>query len=112
MHTFFFFNRPKDEISNVDDYSENTFEGIKHFDERGNEYWDARELQKALEYTEWRKFKVAIKRAIESCESSGIKVSNHFVEAAKTIPMPKGAQKKDRGLSSFTLCLLPYRDEW
>lgn len=94
MHTFFFFNRPKDEISNVDDYSENTFEGIKHFDERGNEYWDARELQKALEYTEWRKFKGAIERAIESCKSSGITVSDHFVEAAKIVNTGSGGEKE------------------
>lgn len=108
MHTFFFFNCPEDEISNVDDYNENTFEGIKHFDERGNEYWDARELQKALEYTEWRKFKGAIKRAIESCESSGIKVSDHFVGAAKTIPMPKGAHKEmeDYHLSRYACYLI------
>ena len=30
-------------------YSNNTFENIKHIDEHGNEYWLARELQKALE---------------------------------------------------------------
>ena len=35
----------------------NLFENIKHIDENGNEYWYARELQKALDYTEWRKFK-------------------------------------------------------
>ena len=35
-----------------------TFESIKHIDEDGNEYWEARELQKALEYKEWRKFLV------------------------------------------------------
>lgn len=30
--------------------SYNTFEGIKHIDENGNEYWLARELQIALDY--------------------------------------------------------------
>ena len=94
MAFFFFFNRPKDEISNADDYSENTFEGIKHFDERGNEYWDARELQKALEYTNWRKFKGAIERAIESCKSSGIAVSDHFVEAAKMVNTCSDGEKE------------------
>ncbi len=29
----------------------NTFESIKHIDEYGNEYWFARELQEALQYT-------------------------------------------------------------
>lgn len=32
----------------------NLFESIKHSDEYGNEYWEARELQKVLEYKEWR----------------------------------------------------------
>ena len=30
-------------------YNERTFEDIKHIDEDGNEYWEARELQIALE---------------------------------------------------------------
>ena len=33
-------------------------ESIKHIDEDGNEYWEARELQKVLEYKEWRNLKV------------------------------------------------------
>ena len=38
------------------EYNKNIFEEIKHIDEEGNEYWYARELQKVLEYKEWRKF--------------------------------------------------------
>ena len=36
----------------VTEYSEATFEDIKHVDEDGNEFWYARELQKVLEYKE------------------------------------------------------------
>ena len=36
------------------------FENIKHIDEYGNEYWFARDLQKALEYKDWRNFKKVI----------------------------------------------------
>lgn len=43
-------------MTSLKQYNENTFESIKHVDEYGNEYWEARELQKALEYKEWRKF--------------------------------------------------------
>lgn len=32
------------------------FENIKHIDENGNEYWFARELQKVLNYSQWRRF--------------------------------------------------------
>ena len=85
MGFFFFFDRPKDEISNVDDYNENTFEGIKHFDERGNEYWDARELQKALEYSKWSNFKVVIEKAMDACKGSNHAVSDHFADVGKIV---------------------------
>ena len=32
------------------EYTESVFENIKHIDEYGNEYWEARELQKVLDY--------------------------------------------------------------
>lgn len=37
-------------------YSNQSFENIKHIDENGTEFWYARELQKVLDYKEWRKF--------------------------------------------------------
>ena len=37
-------------------YTEEIFESIKHINEYDQEFWYARELQKVLEYTEWRKF--------------------------------------------------------
>ena len=70
-----------------------TFEEIKHIDENGAEYWYARELQVALEYKEWRKFEGVIKKAKESCKNAGVSDVEHFVEADKTIKMPKGAKK-------------------
>ena len=36
-------------------YTETLFESIKHINEYGNEFWYARELQKALEYNQWRR---------------------------------------------------------
>ena len=44
-------------MSNIEKYSENIFESIKHIDQNGNEYWYARELSKVLEYRDWRNFK-------------------------------------------------------
>ena len=66
-------------------YSEETFENIKHINEYGQEFWYARELQKALEYTEWRKFEGVIKRAMDACKTSNHAVSDHFVGAAKMV---------------------------
>ena len=59
------------------------FESIKHIDEEGNEYWFARELQKILDYTEWRKFENVINKAKIACENSGISAFEHFVDADK-----------------------------
>ena len=52
----------------VNKYTSKTFEDIKHIDEYGCEYWFARDLQKVLEYKEWRNFKVVIDKAITSCK--------------------------------------------
>ena len=86
----------------------NIFDSIKHIDELGNEYWSARELQKALDYTEWRKFEGVIKKAMNACKGSKYNVNDHFVGADKTINMPKGAQKEinDYKLSRYACYLI------
>lgn len=66
-------------------YTETLFESIKHINEYGNEFWYARELQKALEYTEWRNFSKVIDKAIVSCANSENTVSDHFVEVNKIV---------------------------
>lgn len=75
-------------------YTEKIFEDIKHIDEFDNEYWNARELQKALEYVEWRKFQLVIDKAKHACESSNYNVPNHFVDSDKTVKMPSKAKPK------------------
>ena len=89
-------------------YSENTFESIKHIDETGNEYWNARELQRALEYTEWRNFKKVIKKAMDACKGSNIEASEHFVEVNKMFPLGNGAIRKstDYKLSRYACYLI------
>ena len=64
-------------------YDNKTFESIKHVDEKGNEYWLARELQEVLQYTEWRKFENVINKAKESCENSGNSAFEQLVGADK-----------------------------
>ena len=46
------------------------FENIKHIDENGNEYWYARELQKVLEYKDWRNFQKVIDKAVIAAKNS------------------------------------------
>ncbi|MBP5993358.1 MAG: DNA damage-inducible protein D [Candidatus Moranbacteria bacterium] len=71
----------------------------KHFEEYahdrdGVEFWYARELQDLLGYDEWRNFEGVIDKAKIACRMAQQKDSDHFVDANKTIPMPKGASKE------------------
>ena len=45
-------------------YTNETFEDIKHIDENGVEFWYARELQIVLDYKEWRK---SMKKFLVEC---------------------------------------------
>ena len=85
-----------------------TFEEIKHIDEEGNEYWEARELQIVLDYKEWRKFEGVINKAKLACINSNINACEHFVGTDKTIKMPKGASKliNDYKLSRYACYLI------
>ena len=91
-----------------ENFNERSFEDIKHIDENGTEFWYARELQIVLDYMEWRKFENVIKKAIVSCENSGISTFEHFVGVAKTINMPKGAKKaiRDYKLTRYACYLI------
>jgi len=89
-------------------YNEAIFESIKHVNEYGQEFWYARELQKALEYTEWRNFTKTLNKAMDACEASEIEVSDHFVEVNKTSVMPKGGERiiDDYELSRYACYLI------
>ena len=80
------------EIIKIEETTE-TFESIKHLDEYGNEYWYARELMKALEYSKWGNFVGVIDKAKSACKLSNNTIDNHFADVSKTINMPKGATK-------------------
>ncbi|MEG1143469.1 MAG: DNA damage-inducible protein D [Bacilli bacterium] len=84
------------------------FEDIKHINEYGNEYWEARELQEVLGYTLWQNFHKVIKRAMTSCEKSNNEKNHHFIEVNKTIKMPKNATKiiVDYQLSRYACYLI------
>ena len=79
---------------NKEIYNNKTFDGIKHIDECGVEFWYARELMVILKYSKWENFKKVIEKAMIACENSGYNAIEHFPDARKTIKMPKGAEKK------------------
>lgn len=72
-------------MNEIKAYTESIFESIKHIDENGIEYWEARELQKVLEYKEWRNFKKVLDKARITCEASNYNILEHFVEVNKPI---------------------------
>ena len=89
-------------------YTESLFDSIKHVNEYGQEFWYARDLQVALEYTEWRNFSKVIEKAMLACTNSQNDSSEHFVEVNKTIAMPKSATKDilDYELSRYACYLI------
>ena len=76
-------------------YTESLFESIRHVNKYGQEFWYARDLQIALEYTEWRNFCKVIEKAKEACRGSNNAVSDHFVDFNKIVNA--GATSKDIG---------------
>lgn len=90
---FFFDDEAKSE--EMVEYSEQTFESIKHYTEDGQEFWYARDLQHALEYTEWRNFTTVIEKAKTACQNSGIDPNDDFVDINKIVEA--GATHKDIG---------------
>lgn len=69
----------------------NVFEQIKQTDENNNMYWGARQLAKALEYTDFRNFLSVITKAKEACINSGQLVKNHLVEFNEMVSIGSGA---------------------
>ena len=58
------------------------------------EFWFARNLQEALEYTQWRNFVDVIDKAKLACEGAGMEVSNHFADVSKMVELGSGAQRE------------------
>lgn len=76
------------------------FESIKHIDEGGIEYWNARELAVELEYLRWENFETVLNKAKQSCLKSGQDILNHFRDITK---MVKIGSKSVRELTDFKL---------
>lgn len=87
-------------MTDLERYNETVFESIKHINEYGQEFWYARELQKALEYNDYRNFELAIFKAMDACKNSGIEVSDHFGEITEMVEI---GSKAHRRLRSYAL---------
>lgn len=90
-----------------------TFEGIRHVDADGNEYWRARQLAKVLDYSEYRHFLPVVARALEACRNSGQSEADHFEDVLEMVEIGSGAQRElpDVRLSRYACYLVVQNGE-
>ena len=91
----------------VIEYNEKTFEDIKHIDDYGNEYWEARELQVVLDYNKWENFIKVIDKAKTACSESNYNINDHFPEVRKIVEAGVTSKKiVDFNLSRYACYLI------
>ncbi len=86
----------------------NTFERIKRVNDRGGEFWSARELARVLEYSDFRNFLTALTKARKACANSGRVVTDHFVDITDMVGIGSGAWRpiEDWALSRYACYLI------
>src|SRR5437899_11125232 len=86
----------------------NTFERIKRVNERGGEFWSARELAKVLEYSDFRNFITVINKARQACINSSRAIADHFVDITEMVGIGSGAWRpvEDWALSRYACYLV------
>ena len=96
------------ENNDITKYSDQTFEGIKHINEHGQEFWYARELHPILGYTQWRNFMPVVEKAKTACEASKTPTLDHFADVSKMVNLGSGSERKidDIMLSRYACYLI------
>ncbi len=64
------------------------------YTQNGVEYWMARDMQKLLDYTEWRNFLLVVDKAKIACMKSGQNISDHFVDVNKMVKLGSGSERQ------------------
>ena len=95
-------------MNEIKEYTEKMFEDIKHIDDNGKEYWSARELQKVLEYKDWRNFNKVVEKAIISSDISFPNQNYWGVEVTTPISSGRGKVEisKDYKLTRYGCYLI------
>ena len=63
-------------------------------------FWFARDLMAPLGYVRWENFQTAVRRAVESCKTTGYDPDNHFRGVTKMVRLGSGAE---RAIEDFML---------
>ena len=67
------------------------FDHVKQVDDRGEEFWSARDLMPLLGYgTRWQNFDSAVDRVKASIENQNMDVTSHVTDASKKVARPQG----------------------
>lgn len=85
-----------------------SFEGLRQLDGAGNEYWQARQLAKVLDYSEYRHFLPVVGRAKEACGKSSQSITDHFEDVLEMVDIGSGAKRQlpDIRLSRYACYLI------
>ena len=83
------------------------FEGSARV-ENGVEFWMARDIQRLLDYTQWRNFLLVVDKARTACLKSGQIVSDHFADVSKMVDLGSGSQRpvEDMKLTRYACYLI------
>ncbi|MCX5699752.1 MAG: DNA damage-inducible protein D [Candidatus Omnitrophica bacterium] len=64
------------------------------YTQNGVEYWMARDIQKLLDYTDWRNFLLVVDKAKIACLRSGQNIADHFVDVNKMVKLGSGSERQ------------------
>ena len=74
--------------------NKDTFENIRKVDDKGQEYWTARDLYQVLGYSEYRFFLPAARKAWSACKESGQNPEDHFEVMHDMVKIGSGAERQ------------------
>lgn len=76
---------------------------VSRNEDRGTEFWYARDLQSVLGYATWESFERVLHKAVANCRTVGLSEDDHFRQVTKMIVLGKGAKRDvtDYALSRY-----------
>lgn len=71
-----------------------SLETIRQLDGESNEFWQARQLAKVLEYSQYRHFLPVVAKAREACANSGQNPADHIEDVLTMVDIGSGAKRQ------------------